>query len=345
MLAHRLDGLLALTALALVTVLTVTLTDMVAGAISLMSGSGKVSSALLGIALSVGLCVCQLALAKLSTRLSAGTYILLSAFVIAGLSAWHLTQSSEIGTKSWWIGLCFGSLLPLQSVLLGSVAGNLLEMAGRNWWRGSKKSRPSPLVLPQSKRSQAEVISAPSLSLLPCELKLAEPAPKADSAVAMTQDSTFVVPVELVDETPVIAANQPDPPINQAIDERVTYTSPDLAPTRDLHPFVSREFGVASISVSGDRVTVRVKGTLTNSRWKALHQQLRRVATVSWDEAQKLKSENGGRERILTGAIVFPALRGRKSFQKDARENARRRRHHIDSVLDRIEPLIKAFGR
>lgn len=321
MLAHRLDGWLALIILSLIAVLTVTSADMVAGAISLMSGSGKVSSTLLGIALSVGLCVCQLALVRLSTRHSASTYILLSAFVIAALSAWHLTQSSEIGTESWWIGLFFGSILPLQSVLLGSVAGNLLEMAGDNWWRGGKKPRPSTLVLPQSQ----------SITESDRELQLAPPAPKADGAVAMTQAPPPVEPVELVDET---------------TDERVTYTSPELvAPARELLPFVSRELGVAGISVSGDRVTVRVKGTLSNSRWKELHQQLRRVATISWDDAQKLKSEDGGRERILTGAINFPALKGRKSFQKDARENARRRRQFIDSVLDRIAPLVEAFDR
>lgn len=319
MLAHRLDGWLALITLSLVAVLTVTSTDMVAGAISLMSGSGKVSSALLGIALSVGLCVCQLALVRLSTRRSAGTYILLSAFVIAALSAWHLTQSSEIGTESWWIGLFFGSILPLQSVLLGSVAGNLLEMAGDNWWRGGKKPRPSALVLPQSQSVESDR-----------ELQLVPPAPKADDAVAMTQAPPPVEPVELVDET---------------TDERVTYTSPELvAPARELFPLVSRELGVAGISVSGDRVTVRVKGTLSNSRWKELHQQLRRVATISWDDAQKLKSEDG-RERILTGAINFPELKGKKSFQKDARKNARRRRQFIDSVLDRIAPLVEAFDR
>lgn len=320
MLAHRLDGWLSLITLSLVAVLTVTSADMVAGAISLMSGSGKVSSTLLGIALSVGLCVCQLALVRLSTRRSAGTYILLSAFVIAALSAWHLTQSSEIGTESWWIGLFFGSILPLQSVLLGSVAGNLLEMAGDNWWRGGKKPRPSTLVLPQSQ----------SIEESDRELQLAPPAPKADDAVAMTQAPPPVEPVELVDET---------------TDERVTYTSPELvAPARELFPLVSRELGVAGISVSGDRVTVRVKGTLSNSRWKELHQQLRRVATISWDDAQKLKSEDG-RERILTGAINFPELKGKKSFQKDARKNARRRRQFIDSVLDRIAPLVEAFDR
>ncbi len=337
MLAHRLDGWLSLITLSLVAVLTVTSADMVAGAISLMSGSGKVSSTLLGIALSVGLCVCQLALVRLSTRRSAGTYILLSAFVIAALSAWHLTQSSEIGTESWWIGLFFGSILPLQSVLLGSVAGNLLEMAGDNWWRGGKKPRPSTLVLPQPQ----------SIESRDRELQLAPPAPKADDAVAMTQASTPVAPVELVDETPVIAAKPSvSSSLNQAKDERVTYTSPELvAPARELLPFVSRELGVASVSVSGDRVTVRVKGTLSNSRWKDLHQQLRRVATVSWDDAQKLKSEDGGRERLLTGAINFPALKGKKSFQKDARENARRRRQFIDSVLDRIAPLVEAFDR
>lgn len=336
MLAHRLDGWLSLITLSLVAVLTVTLADMVAGAISLMSGSGKVSSTLLGIALSVGLCVCQLALVRLSARRSAGTYILLSAFVIAALSAWHLTQSSEIGTESWWIGLFFGSILPLQSVLLGSVAGNLLAMAGDNWWRGGKKPRPSTLVLPQSQSIESDR-----------ELQLAPSAPKADDAVAMTQAPPPVEPAELVDETPVTAAiPSVSSSLNQAIDERVTYTSPELvAPARELLPFVSRELGVGGISVSGDRVTVRVKGTLSNNRWKDLHQQLRRVASVSWDDAQKLKSEGGGRERILTGAINFPALKGKKSFQKDARENARRRRQFVDSVLDRIAPLVEAFDR
>lgn len=344
---RRLDGCLALVAITLVAVLIGSSMELVASAISRISGSGQLSSALLGIAVSVGLFVCQMALRRLTTRHSAGTYIALSSVVIAGLSAWHMTQTSHTGTSQWWIGFFFGSILPLQSVLLGSIAGSLLEMAGPSWWCG-KRSRSSTLALPEGGDDDV-VKSAPHLVLPSTELTL------ADTAVAHTKEAQPQPalqeehPVEcqpplphsaLVEDAHPRHANQ-DLPIEPS-GVSVMATPLVLACQGELRPSVARSFSVARVLTQGERVTIKVNGSLSNSRWKDLHQALRRVASISWDDAQKVKSLDGGsRERILSGVFVYPACRGKK--HKDAKENARRR--HADSVLDRIAQVVAAFDK
>ena len=80
---------------------------------------------------------------------------------------------------------------------------------------------------------------------------------------------------------------------------------------------------------------------MSKRKWKELHSQLRRVSFVTFDEAEKSQSQDGGRERILQGKITFPERKGKKNKKK--RENARVR--HLEMLNEQIQEIVDRFSK
>lgn len=83
---------------------------------------------------------------------------------------------------------------------------------------------------------------------------------------------------------------------------------------------------------------VRVeKQAISNSRRKKLHEQLRRIASVAWDKAEKAESRKDGKVFwTLGGTITAPEIKGKKSKKK--RQAAQSR--HVEAVSDQLLALI-----
>lgn len=352
----RLDGLLAVSAVLLVVVLTGTSISLVAEAMSRMSGQGYLLSVLLGIAVSVGLFVCQMALIRLTSRRSAITYILLASFVIAALSAWYMTGTSQFGTKQWFVGFVMGSVLPLQSVLLGSVAGCLFEMAGSGWAPKFKFFKPS-LVMP-AKVLEAAVKSVPPVSPS-TDVGHTLVAPVSQPVSALATKGAEVKPVAEVAGVEPAAKPEAEPlkaplggekdkkevaqpqPVKEPAKADVIAAKQREVPVIVAPPVVDTKVGSVKLAREGEFISVRANKSLPKSKWKDLEQELRRYDFVAWEDAGKVVDQTGVKERILTGRIVFPELKGKKNRKK--REGARER--HIRAVDETLELLVGNYQK
>ena len=98
-----------------------------------------------------------------------------------------------------------------------------------------------------------------------------------------------------------------------------------------------------AVDIKDRRVTVRVeKQAISNSRRKKLHEQLRRIASVAWDKAEKAESRKDGKVFwTLGGTITAPEIKGKKSKKK--RQAAQSR--HVEAVSDQLLALIGQYKK
>jgi hypothetical protein len=98
-----------------------------------------------------------------------------------------------------------------------------------------------------------------------------------------------------------------------------------------------------AVDINDRRVTVRVeKQAISNSRRKKLHEQLRRIASVAWDKAEKAESRKDGKVFwTLGGTITAPEIKGKKSKKK--RQAAQSR--HVEAVSDQLLALIGQYKK
>jgi len=118
-------------------------------------------------------------------------------------------------------------------------------------------------------------------------------------------------------------------------------SEPEIIEPVEESYLILRNDGVATISLSGERLSVCIGANPSKSRWKDLHSELRRIPHVVWDSAGKGEAQDGNRSRMLEGVIKVPAPKGKKNRKK--MENAKQR--HLEAVSAEIRRIVAHYSK
>lgn len=337
------DGDLAVATLALSFLLTATQIGFVADGLMMVSGQGWFLSLLFAIVIATGLLHSQFLMNRLFEKALPRRYAWLfgglTAVITGLMSVWGMTRLSEAWTYKWAMGIFLGTLVPLQTTLLANMTTGMFALAGRNWYKGSLCEKFFAVV----STSRAEVAQAAE----------ARPAQAPEETLGASSVDTAAASLA----PPPIAAPEPVPspaplqasPREERLAEEPQPTLSSAPPSQDQSryhershnsPILNSESRIASFSFSEERVSIRIKSHLSKRQWKDLHSRLRRVASITWDDVEKTTSQDGQRERILTGRVSYPDSRGKKNRKK--REAARLR--HLDELLRQLKELVAIYN-
>ncbi len=300
------DGDLAVATIALNLILAATQIGFVADGLMMISGQSKFLSALFAIVIATGLLHSQFVShrlwAKLLPRRYAWCFAGLTASITGLMAVIAMTQLAQPWTPKWYFGAFLGILVPLQTMFLANMTSELFLLAGINWFTGSYCETIVAVVFPRP---------APPLSH-----------PLRETKIEETQSSDSKE--ELL--TPIFS------PVTTPAPSSIETTGPEqlLAPPSTIF------FSDTTLSLHGEWVVIRVKGDLSKRRWKELHSELRRTASINWGDATRAKHQDGRSERVLEGRIVFPKSTGKKNKKK--RENSRAQ--HLEEILQQIKVVV-----
>ena len=314
-LTRQYDRDLAVATLVLNILLTATQIGYVADGLMTVSGQGWFLSLLFAVVTASGFLLSQFLLSRLRqkslTRIYAWCLAALNAATISIMSVWGMTQLAEPWTARWYFGAFLAILIPLETMLLANMTVVLFSLTASVKVRGTAVIQPDRLS-----ESMPLTALSPEVSLgAESSAQLETPEPELESEP----------PAEPV-PAPQLA--------HEPAQELVLSKEPDTA------PILTAQTGAATISFYEERVEVRLAaGGMSKRLWKDLHSELRRIGSIRWDGAEKSTSQEGGRLRLLTGRIVYPQSRGKKS--KDKMENARLR--HIEQLQQLLKSVIERY--
>lgn len=354
------DGDLAVATLVLAFLLTLTQIGFVADGLMAVSGQGWFLSLLFAIVIATGLLHSQFVLTRLMEialpRRYAWCFCGLTASITGMMSVYGMTALSQPWTYKWFLGAFLGSLVPLQTTLLANMTTGMFSLAGSNWYRGSISEsvlsvvlfkRGKSLVTPPAPKAEPSVTLAPSLTLTITvdEEKVLEETPSSD---AVEQSPPPVVPepvAPMTSEPQVFAAKPADPVSESSVKTDPEPIAPAIqksAPQTKSEPILTSATRRAIYSFDQERVSLKVHGEMSKRQWKDLHSELRRVGGILWDdvEVQRDLSQEGARVRMLSGKILFPEHKGKKTKQK--RENARIR--YMETLLDQLKAVVELYN-
>jgi hypothetical protein len=116
---------------------------------------------------------------------------------------------------------------------------------------------------------------------------------------------------------------------------------PVFAPPGEQQPaaeFVSTT-RKATISFNGEQVSLRVSSAMPKRKWKELHSEIRRIASVEWGDARKALDRGGMRERTLSGTVIFHERYGRKSNNQQST-----RQKHRQELLELLKGVVDRYA-
>lgn len=302
----------------------------------------------------------------------------LAGLLTGGMAAWSLSHTAGLWSFRFWIGVFLGASIPVQTLVLCNMTTGMFDLAGSSWWNNSwlksvlslvlpADSKVHPKKVPSKRMESAEVVLTSddvksALAVVSRELVLdsdidsPNSEPVSQPVVVQEAQVKLEASAPVKKEAPAVAKEvepskldlpapvQVDPVVvSDAVSQdalpKPQVTSAPVAAREDVRPVVVSDAGTVKISLSGDRITLLVRQELSKSKWKDLHSQLRRVASVSWDNAERAESEDGKRDRVLEGVILIPERKGKKGKKK--REGARQR--HLDAVSAEVQALVQRY--
>src|SRR6516225_4886654 len=126
------DGTLAVAALVLAAVLQVLQINFIADGLAMASGQGWFLSTLFAIVISTGLLFSTFVTRRLWSKEMPYVYSVIfgaiALLVTGGMSAWFLTMAAEPLTIKWWFALFLGLASPAQTILLGNMTNEMLDL-------------------------------------------------------------------------------------------------------------------------------------------------------------------------------------------------------------------------
>ncbi len=303
------DSMLAVACIVLAVVLNALQISFIADGLVMASQQGYVMAALSAIVISSGLFYSVFTGHRLwlkgLPRLYAWIFGCLAGLLVGAMAAWSLSYSAPIGSARWWIGILIGFTIPGQTIALCNMTNGMRDLAGTLWWfRPKVKTIIVPPVEPAPAESTSED-TGPE----PVEDCAALPIESSADSQTRTQEAVCAVPVVVQ-----------SPSLPEQVSKRIV-----------------SDHGALEILIFGDRVKVTVGRQLSNRKWKLLHSDLRRIPSISWDEAQKAKSSEGRDVRILSGTMRLQPLKGKKNKKKQRAA----RQMQLDAIERRLQLLTE----
>lgn len=310
------DGALAVACIVLAVVLNALQICFIADGLVMASHQGYLMAVLMAIVISSGLFYSIFTSHRLWLKGQPRYYawILggLAGFLVGAMAAWSLSYSAEVGTVRWWLGLFLGLTIPGQTLALCKMTNGMLDLAGPGWWKQRKSASIS---------QRPEHIDA-------SETLVAAAAPLA--AAPEFADATTVAPHSI----------GPDETRAKSFEVEEVRAIPAVSPAESSETpssIIVSQTNAMQISITGDRIAVRVGSQLSNRRWKLFHSDLRRIPSISWDEARKASSIEGRADRTVEGTLRVQPIKGKKNRQK--RRVARQQQ--IDAIAGRLKELVE----
>ena len=329
-------------------------------------------------AIVAGLFWCQLATVYFVLQRSSIFYSVLYSgltFLLSGFfNVWAFTAEATLFSGDWWVSSVVGLLVPFLAFLANQVATQCY-LIGAGFQKGtipdiSIPSATVPFPEPESRLADsalphvfddavptpgnAHSVSEqehPAISTAEIETEVAEVSiPEAvieekEEAIEEESDSVSEADsetgAEVAIEDEVVdtdSSGEADAPV---VEEEVDQT--DRIEEEPEPEIVLPEGQPVAVEITDRRVMVRVeKQAISNSRRKKLHEQLRRIASVAWDKAEKAESRKDGKVFwTLGGTITAPEIKGKKSKKK--RQAAQSR--HVEAVSDQLLALIGQYRK
>lgn len=323
-------------------------------------------------AIVAGLFWCQLATVYFVLQRSSIFYSVLYSgltFLLSGFfNVWAFTAEATLFSGDWWVSSVVGLLVPFLAFLSNQVATQCY-LIGAGFQKGTiaDTSIPSETVPSPEPESRLVNFALPHV--------FDDTVPTAGNAHSVSEQehpvsSTAEIEAEVAEVSipePVIEAEEEvfeeesdsvseadsETGAEVAIEEEVVDTdssgeaeAPVVEDEVDEEPepeIVLPEGQPVVVDITDRRVMVRVeKQAISNSRRKKLHEQLRRIASVAWDKAEKAESRKDGKVFwTLGGTITAPEIKGKKSKKK--RQAAQSR--HVEAVSDQLLALIGQYRK
>lgn len=327
------DGDLAVAALGLNILLTATQIGFVADGMMIAGRQGWFVSLLFALVIATGLLHSQFVLKRLWQRglptRYAWCFAALTGAITLVMAVWSMTRLAEPWTLRWYLGAYLGVMVPLQTTLLANMAGGVFELAGKDWFEGSLTEKLVSVVLPDWN--------------LVCPEKPAKPTTQLEHALGVSQEASVApspvdrsVPAEkalaeLADEVEIQPSDLAAAPL----------AVPVFLPSCEQQPaaeFVSTT-RKATISFNGEQVSLRVSSAMPKRKWKEMHSEIRRIASIEWGDARKAVDRGGVRERSLSGTVIFPERHGRKGGNQ---QHARQK--HRQELLELLKRVVDRYA-
>lgn len=326
-------------------------------------------------AIVAGLFWCQLATVYFVLQRSSIFYSVLYSvltFLLSGFfNVWAFTAEATVFSGDWWVSSVVGLLVPFLAFLSNQVATQCY-LLGAGFEKGA-------IAIPKGTVPSPEPEPRLADSALPDVFDDAMPTPgnahsvsEQEQPVSSTAEIGTEVAEVSIPESVIEAEEEDSDPVNLidtetdsetgaevAIEDEVVDTDSsgetevpvvedevDQTDRTDEEPepeIVMPEGQPVAVDIKDRRVTVRVeKQAISNSRRKKLHEQLRRIASVAWDKAEKAESRKDGKVFwTLGGTITAPEIKGKKSKKK--RQAAQSR--HVEAVSDQLLALIGQYKK
>lgn len=304
------DGMLAVACIVLAVVLNALQISYIADGLVMASHQGYIMATLMAIVISSGLFYSVFTSHRLwlkgQPRYYAWIFGSLAGILVGAMAAWSLSYSAQVGTARWWLGLFLGLTIPGQTLALCNMTNGMLDLAGPGWWKrrkaGSISQRPEQIDASET------LVAAPAP---PVALHSIGP----DETRESSQLETQVEVEEVRAVTAVSLAQLPE----------------------ELASIIVSQNSAMQISITGDRIAIRVGRQLSNRKWKQFHLDLRRIPSITWDEAHKASSIEGRADRTVEGTLRVQPIKGKKNRQK--RRAARQQQ--LDAIAGRLKELVE----
>lgn len=326
-------------------------------------------------AIVAGLFWCQLATVYFVLQRSSIFYSVLYSgltFLLSGFfNVWAFTAEATVFSGDWWVSSVVGLLVPFLAFLSNQVATQCY-LLGAGFQKGAivipHETVPSPapeprladsalpdvfddaMPIPGNAHSVSEqeqpVSSTAEIGTEVAEVSTPDPVIEAkeedieeDSDSVSQLDSQTGAEVAIEDEA--FDTDSSGETEAAFVEDKVDHI--DRTVEEPEPEIVMPEGQPVAVDINDRRVTVRVeKQAISNSRRKKLHEQLRRIASVAWDKAEKAESRKDGKVFwTLGGTITAPEIKGKKSKKK--RQAAQSR--HVEAVSDQLLALIGQYKK
>ena len=327
------DGTLAIACIILAVMLNALQINFIADGLASVSGQDYLMAVVYAIVVTFGLMFSMFAGHRLSSKHLSQRYsfalALVASLLTGGMAGWSLSHTAGIWSAKWCFGIFIGATIPGQTVVLCKLTNGMLDLAGSGWWDKSMVRKLFAVVLPARPSHVPSQTEAP---IVTTEAELVD----ALAAPAVVQKSNSVDP-----QLPRSGATSP-PAAEIPLDDQEleAISEPEIVEPIEESYLILRNDGVATISLSGERLSVCIGANLSKSRWKDLHSELRRIPFVVWDSAEKGEDQAGNSARMLEGVIKVPPPKGKKNRKK--MENAKQR--HLEAVSAEIRRLVTHYS-
>lgn len=301
-------------------------------------------------------------------------------FLLAGLfNVWAFTLESTFGSLDWGVSCLVGLLVPFLAFLANQVAAQCY-LIGTGSLDDTPMQVPTsqddevsvevaspvsaaPVELPDPVSSEPEPVNDSEATFENAhsfeeqeqsDIALAEFQAEGeetafiDALLLEAKDEQDESVVAEIDSRPAMADESRPGAVEELTDEVLEPVVEQLPVIEESEPeskpvIEPPEPGLpVNVDIDGRHVLVLVeRQTISNSRRKKLHEQLRRIATINWDKADKVETRSGKVFWTLGGEIIAPDIKGKKSKKK--RQAAMDR--HVRAVSDQLYALIGRYQK